>query len=177
MLPSGVVPSKFPASTGTKSQLPFDSFQLVSATFGTLTSKKETDGFEINQVYQGYQKNSSYFKKVSEIIDDFLIGSPVFTFDYQPFLVPICRLIQYFHPAAVSKRRTPQALSNADFNFLMSSFFIFHISAVMASFFTLFLVVFHLSKSAGAICQRTPNLSISQPHCTGLPPPAVNFFQ
>src|SRR5476651_1939988 len=68
-------------------------------------------------------------------------------------------------------------LSNAAFSFLMSSFFIFHISTIIASFFALFLVVFHLSKSAGAICQRTPNLSINQPHSTGLPPPAVSFFQ
>jgi len=36
---------------------------------------------------------------------------------------------------------------------------------------------FALSNAAGAICHLTPNLSISHPHCTGRPPPAINFFQ
>src|SRR5215213_9766522 len=80
------------------------------------------------------------------------------------------------HLSELNSELPVQALSNADFNFLMSSFFIFHISTIMASFFALFLVVFHLSKSAGVICQRTPNLSINQPHSTGLPPPAVSLF-
>lgn len=44
-------------------------------------------------------------------------------------------------------------------------------------FFLLFLLVFHLSNSAGVICHRMPYLSISQPHCTGLPPSFVSFFQ
>ena len=43
--------------------------------------------------------------------------------------------------AASRERLEAQALSNAAFSFLMSSFFIFHISNIMASFFALFWVV------------------------------------
>src|SRR5512132_3131642 len=33
------------------------------------------------------------------------------------------------------------------------------------------------SRASGTICQETPNLSLSQPHCTGLPPSAVSASQ
>src|SRR6185436_2834612 len=64
----------------------------------------------------------------------------------------------------------------ACFSFLMSSFTIFNMACMTRCDFAASLSCNISTKIVGTICQESPYLSFSQPHCTSLPP-AESLFQ
>src|SRR6266568_3081565 len=64
----------------------------------------------------------------------------------------------------------------ACFNFLTSSFTILSMACMTRCDFAASLSLTSLPKTVGTICHESPYLSLSQPHCTSLPP-AESFLQ
>src|SRR5258708_2542796 len=77
-------------------------------------------------------------------------------------------------PLAFLARHTPP---NAACSFARSSFCIPIIACIARPDFALSLSESIPPSCFGTICQDTPNLSTSQPHCTSLPPFSVSFAQ
>src|SRR6266571_2314418 len=97
-----------------------------------------------------------------------------------PFFVPTKTLtlliaLSYFVLCLVCLPGLPPPLY-ARFNSLMSSLTILSRACMTRCDFVASLLLISSTKTVGTICHERPNLSLSQPHCTSLPP-AESFLQ